>query len=183
MKMTKENDRYKKIIEILRNSRPDLIQPEGIENEVIRKIQNEDQKTGTVSDFIESLFSWVYIGWVRRSLVGAAVVLVAVFIYQQGFILKQVRNISERVVNIGNEQVSVPSSDFARRLTLYKMSTRLAPARGKRVSEKQLEEILNSYDELLVKYKDLIRIIEEDPALKQYIENKLNEEGNKKSDI
>jgi len=183
MKMTKENDRYKKIIEILRNSRPDLIQPEGIENEVIRKIQNEDQKSGTVSDFIESLFSWVYIGWVRRSLVGAAVVLVAVFIYQQGFILKQVRNISERVVNIGNEQVSVPSSDFARRLTLYKMSTRLAPAGGKRVSEKQLEDILNSYDELLVKYKDLIRIIEEDPALKQYIENKLNEEGNKKSDI
>ncbi len=51
------------------------------------------------------------------------------------------------------------------------------------MSEKQLEELLNSYDELLVKYKDLIRIIEEDPALKQYIENKLNEEGNKKSDI
>lgn len=183
MKMTKENDRYKKIMEILRNSRPDLIQPEGIENEVIRKIQNKDQKSGTVSDFIESLFSWVYIGWVRRSLVGAAVVLVAVFIYQQGFILKQVRNISERVVNIGNEQVSVPSSDFARRLTLYKMSPRLAPAGEIRVSEKQLEDILNSYDELLVKYKDLIRIIEEDPALKQYIENKLNEEGNKKSDI
>jgi hypothetical protein len=183
MKMTKENDRYKKIMEILRNSRPDLIQPEGIENEVIRKIQNKDQKSGTVSDFIESLFSWVYIGWVRRSLVGAAVVLVAVFIYQQGFILKQVRNISERVVNIGNEQVSVPSSEFARRLTLYKMSPRLAPAGEIRVSEKQLEDILNSYDELLVKYKDLIRIIEEDPALKQYIENKLNEEGNKKSDI
>ena len=183
MKMTKENDRYKKIMEILRNSRPDLIQPEGIENEVIRKIQNKDQKSGTVSDFIESLFSWVYIGWVRRSLVGAAVVLVAVFIYQQGFILKQVSNISERVVNIGNEQVSVPSSDFARRLTLYKMSTKLAPAGEIRVSEKQLEDILNSYDELLVKYKDLIRIIEEDPALKQYIENKLNEEGNKKSDI
>ena len=181
--MTKENDRYKKIIEILRNSRPDLIQPEGIENEVIRKIQNKDQKSGTVSDFIESLFSWVYIGWVRRSLVGAAVVLVAVFIYQQGFILKQVRNISERVVNIGNEQVSVPSSEFARRLTLYKMSTRLTPAGEIRVSEKQLEYILNSYDELLVKYKDLIRIIEEDPALKQYIENKLNEEGNEKSDI
>jgi len=183
MKMRAGNDRFKKIMDILRNSKPDLIQPEEIENEVIRKIRNEDQKTGMVSDFIESLFGWVYIGWVRRSLVGAAVVLVAVFIYQQGFILKQVRNINERVVNIGNEQVSVPSSDFAKRLTLYKMSTKLAPAGEIRVSEKQLEELLNSYDELLVKYKDLIRIIEEDPALKQYIENKLNEEGNKKTDI
>jgi hypothetical protein len=183
MKMTSENDRYKKIMEILRNSRPDLVKPEEIENEVIKRIQRENHRTGSVSDFIESLFGWVYIGWVRRSLITAAVVLVGIFIYQQAFILKQVNNISKQVVSIGNESASISSSELNKKLTLYKISARLSPGKGIGISENQLEELLISYKNLQVKYKDLMRIIEEDPELKKYIENKLNEEKHNKPDI
>jgi parvulin-like peptidyl-prolyl isomerase len=183
MKMTAENDRYKKIMEILRKSRPDLLEPEEIEDKVIKRIQHENHRTGRVSDFIESLFGWVYIGWVRRSLIGAAIVLVGVFIYQQAFILKQVNNISKQVVSIGNESASVSSSEFDKKLTLYKISARLSPGREIKISENQLEELLDSYKSLQVKYKDLMRIIEENPELKQYIENKLNEERHNKPDI
>ncbi len=181
--MRAENDRYKKIIEILRKSRPDLAEPEEIEKEVIKRIQHANRRTLRVSDFIESLFGWVYIGWVRRSFIGAAVILVAVFVYQQAFILKQVKNISKQVVISGNETVPVSSSTLDKRLTLYKISTRLSPGGDIRISESQLEEFLDSYNDLQVKYKDLLRIIEADPELKRYIENKLNEEKNYKPDI
>lgn len=183
MKMTTENDRYKKIVEILRSSKPGLIQPEEIENEVIRRIMHENHSTRGVSDFIESLFGWVYIGWVRKSLIGAALILVAVFVYQQAFIFKQVKNISKQIVITGNETAPIYSSALDKRLTFYKLSTRLLPEGDIKISGSQLEEFLDSYNDLEVKYKDLLRIIEENPELKIYIEDKLNEEKNYKPDI
>ncbi len=41
MKMREDNDKYNKMIEILRNSRPELLRPEEIEDEVIRRIRHE----------------------------------------------------------------------------------------------------------------------------------------------
>lgn len=178
--MTAENDRYNKVMEILRNSRPGLIQPEGIENEVIKRIQHKNKKPFLISDFIESLFGWVYIGWVRRSLIGAAMILIAIFIYQQANILKQVNNISKQVVIIGNEQVPFYASALDKRLTLYKMSARFSAGNKINISKRQLEELIDSYNELQVKYKDLLRIIETDPDLKNYIEKKLKQEKDKK---
>jgi hypothetical protein len=183
MKMTTKNDRYKKMMEILRNSRPYLVQPEEIENEVIKRILQENQKSSRISGFIESLFGWVYIGWVRRSLVGAAITLVAVFLYQQASILKQVKNISRQVVITGNEISPFSSSEFDKKITLYKISNRLSIGGEIKISESRLKELLDSYNDLQVKYKDLLRVIEEDPELKEYIENKLNVEKNYKPDI
>jgi hypothetical protein len=181
--MTAENDGYKKMVEILRKSKPYMVQPEELEKEVISRIKHENQNTGRVSDFIESLFGWVYIGWVRRSLVGAAVILVALFVYQQAFIFRQVKNISKLVVITGSETAKLSTSDLEKRLTLYKMSTRFSTGEDIKISGRQMEKFLDSYNELQVKYKDLLRIIEEDPELKSYIENKLEQEKKYKPDI
>jgi hypothetical protein len=181
--MTTENDRYKKLVEILRKSKPDMVQSEELEKEVIRRIQHENRNIGRVSDFIESLFGWVYIGWVRRSLVGAAVILVALFVYQQAYIFRQVKNISKLVVITGNETAKISSSDLEKRLTLYKMSNRFSLGEEIKISGRQLEKFLDSYNDLQVKYKDLLRVIEEDPELKNYIENKLEQEKKYKPDI
>jgi len=183
MKMREENDRYKKITEILRNSRPEIKRPEEVENEVIRRIQRESHKTGRVSEFIESLFGWVYIGWVRRSLVGVAAVIIAVFVYQQTFIFRQVKSISRQVVISGNQRSSAPSAVLDKKLMFYKMSVRLTPEGDISISGRQLEEFLESYNDLQLKYKDLQRLIEEDPELKDYIENKLSQEKKYKPDI
>ena len=181
--MTTENNRYEKMVEILRKSKPDLVQPEELENEVIKRIQRENKNTFRLSDFIESLFGWVYIGWVRRSLVGAAVILVALFVYQQAYIFRQVKNISKLVVITGNETAKISSSDLEKRLTLYKMSNRFSPGEDIKISGKQLEKFLDSYNDLQIKYKDLLRVIEEDPELKNYIEKKLEMEKKYKPDI
>jgi hypothetical protein len=181
--MTKVNDTYNKLVRVLRNSRPDLLNPEIIENEIIGRIRRQDQRNGGFPEFVEALFGWVYIGWVRRSLIGVSVVLVAVFAYQQAFILRQVRNIGKQVVIIGSESSAVSSPALDKRLTLYKMSARLSPDGEIRISESLLEELLDSYNDLQVKYKDLLRIIEGDPELKSYIEKRLKEDKRNKPDI
>ena len=181
--MTKENDNYDRLVRMLRNSRPDLLRPENIENEVIKRIQSRNRSSGMFSGFIDALFGWVYIGWVRRSLIGVSVLLVAIFVYQQAFIIRQVNNISKQVVIIGSESSSVSSSALDKRLALYRLTVRLSPDREIRISETRLEELLDSYDDLQVKYKDLLRIIEEDPELKSYIENRLKEDKEYNPDI
>jgi hypothetical protein len=183
MKMTEGNDRYKKMIEILRDSRPDMVRPEEIENEVINRIQQENRKTSNVSDFIDSLFGWVYIGWVRRSLIAAAAIMVSVFVYQQALILKQVNNISKQPVVISGEPVPGSISEISKKLTLYRISNKLSPSNEINISEEQLEQILESYNALQTKYKNLLRIIEEDPELKKYIDNKLDENKKYKPEI
>jgi len=183
MEMTEENERYTRIVNILRNSRPDLSKPSEIENEIIGRIQSKKTRSGRIPDFIEAIFGWVYIGWVRRSLIGVSVVLISIFVYQQAFIFRQVKEISKQIVITGNESSAVSSSVLDKRLTLYRMSSRLSPAGEIRISESQLEELLDSYNELQVKYKDLIRIIEENPDLKKSIEKKLKEEKNDKPEI
>ena len=181
--MTTGNDSYKKLVEILRKSKPDMVQSEELEKEVISRIQHESRSRGRVSDFIESLFGWVYIGWVRRSLVGAAVILVALFVYQQAYIFRQVKNISKLVIITGNETSKISSSDLEKRLTLYKMSNRFSPGEEIKISGRQLEKFIDSYNDLQVKYKDLLRVIEGNPELKNYIENKLEQEKKYKPDI
>ena len=183
MNMTTENDKYKKVIEILRSSKPGFIRPEEIEDEVMRRINHENSKTESPSGFIESIFGWVYIGWVRRSLIGAAFILVAVFIYQQASILKQVNNISKQVVLTGIGQGTGSSSEFDKKLTIYRISSGLSGDREIKISEKQLEELLDSYRDLQGKYKDLLRIIEENPELNKYFTKRIDEGKNNKPDL
>jgi DNA gyrase/topoisomerase IV subunit A len=183
MKMIGDNEKYDKMIEILRNSRPELFRPEEIEDEVIKRIRREKSMAESASGFIEALFGWVYIGWVRRSLIGVAFVLIAVFIYQQASILKQVNNISNQVVFTGIGQGSTSLSEIDKKLTIYKISSGLSGDREIKISETQLEELLDSYQDLQGKYKDLLRIIEENPELNKYIEKRLDEEKNNKPDL
>ncbi|MDX9947639.1 MAG: hypothetical protein RBS38_09750 [Bacteroidales bacterium] len=183
MKSTEENGSYERIVNILKNSPPDLTNPELIENEIIRRIRSQKQWRGRISDLFESLFDWVYIGWVRRSLIGISVVLVAIFVYQQAFIFRQVKDLNRKIVITGNESSSVSSSELEKRLVLYKMSSKLSLTGEVRISESQIEEFLDAYSELQVKYRNLLRIIEEDPELKEYIENKLREDRKYKPDI
>jgi hypothetical protein len=183
MMMTEENERYTRVVSILRNSRPGLNKPEEVENEIISKIKSHKEKGSRISEFIEAIFGWVYIGWVRRSLIGVSAVLISIFVYQQAFIFRQVKEISKQIVITGNESSAVSSPVLDKRLTLYKMSSRISPAGEIRISESQLEDLLDSYNELQVKYKDLMRILEENPDLKKSIEKKLKEEKNDKPEI
>ncbi len=183
MKSTDENNNYDRIVNILKNSRPELTNPEEAGDEIIRRIRARNQRSGRIPGLVESLFDWVYIGWARRSLIGVSAVLIAIFVYQQAFIFRQVKDLSRQIVITGNERSAMSSSELGKRLILYRMSSKLSPAGEVRISESQMEEFLDAYSELQVKYKDLLRIIDEDPELKEYIENKLKEDKKFKPDI
>ena len=88
--MKSESEKYDKIINLLRKSKPEIDSIEDIEKEVIKRIARRSRSVVDLSELIDFLFSWVYIGWVRRSLIAASIALVMIFVYQQGVILKRI---------------------------------------------------------------------------------------------
>jgi hypothetical protein len=178
--MESESEKFKKVINILRNSKPVLRSTEDIESEVIRKILKAHQSEVVLSDIIDFLFGWVYVSWVRRSLIAASVFLVMIFVWQQSVILKQINFLSRQVIVSNGEYMPASSDRIEKRLMSYKISDRMFTSKSITISEKQLEQLMESVNELQVKYKDLINLIEEDPELKKMIEKKLNENSNTK---
>ena len=181
--MDEGKDRYEKAVKIIRESKPVLSNPGVIEDAVMSSIRDKEKDRGMVTGLVESIYGWIYIGWVRRSLVGAALIIFTVFVYQQADILRSVRSLEKEIVSIRSEQPSVNVRDLERRLTVFKISSKISTGRKIEVYESQLQEIIDSYKNLEQKYENLNRIIEEDSLLKNYFENKLKEEENNRSKI
>jgi hypothetical protein len=173
--MNQENGKYNKVINILKNSKPRLESTEDIQNEVIKRITSVHPFVSALTGFLDFLFSWVYIGWVRRSLIAASVALVAIFVYQQGVILKRIDFLSRQTIVIGKENISDQTDQVEKILMNYKNEVRKLPLRTVTISEKQMNELIESVNELQLKYKDLEKLLEDDPEIKKLIEKKLNE--------
>jgi predicted DNA-binding protein YlxM (UPF0122 family) len=173
--MSDDNIKYEKVLDLLRKSKPVFTEAEEIATKVMRQIQQEKSRISLPELIIEFLFGWVYIGWIRRSLVTAALIIVIFFGYQQALILKRLNDLSEqRIPNSG-----VVLTDLTDKLTERMLFNRLG---GKRpsdrkinVSEKDIDDMIRSLNKLQNKYKNLLHLIENDPELKKYFDERINE--------
>jgi uncharacterized Fe-S cluster-containing protein len=175
-----ECEKYNKILKVLRESKPVLDSTEDIEKEVIKRISKVRQPIFNFSEAIDSLFGWVYIGWVRRTLITASVLLVMVFIYQQGVMFKQINFLSRQIIDNGGEMQITTEQQVEKLLMTYKKSGRGFSSRNITLSEKQIKELLDSVNDVKTKYKDLMDIIQKDPELKKLYEDKLIENNRTK---
>lgn len=168
---------YMKIVEILRGSKPSLFNQEEIENEVIRRIRSREKNTAGSFDILRFLYGWVHIGWVRKSLAAASVLLVSVFICQQATILRQVNKIgNQSVIVVRSESFPGYMDNLGNKLAVFRLSRTLGSPDEIAIPDQEIEQLLKSYDKLQSQYSRLIRIIQEDPELRKYVEKKLGEE-------
>jgi hypothetical protein len=177
------NEKYDRVLNLLRKSKPQLDSTEEIEREVIRRIQKPNRLTVNLSEALDLLFGWVYIGWVRRSLITASIILVLLFTYQQGAILKRIDSLSSQTIVTGKESVLTPANEIEKLLTNFKNSGRIFPSKTITITESQMKELLESVKDLQIKYKDLENIIDADPELKKLIDDKLMEKNKTKINL
>lgn len=178
--MRPESENYSRVLNLLRKSRPHLTSTENIEKEVINRISKISHPKHNLSDIIDFIFGWIYIDWVRRSLITASVLLVIVFVWQQSIILKQINILSRQttILEGGNSPESI--DNIEKMLTKYTNLERKINSKTITISEVEMKELLESVNETQVKYKDLETLINNDPELKKYIERKLEENNRKK---
>jgi hypothetical protein len=181
--MMTESDKYKKVMNILREATPVLNSTEDIEREVLKRISHKPQGSELLTSLVNMLFGWAYIGWVRRSFITASALLILVFIYQQGIILRQINYLSRQAVTVDMQNSFIPAVQVEQKLMLFKLAGRKFSSRNITISEEKMDQLLRSVNDLQLKYKDLINLIEEDPDLKKYIENRLNDKSYEKTKL
>lgn len=169
--------KYRKVMEVLKKSEPVAGSQEEIEREVINRInylQKEDKESFSIFSF---LFGWTEIAWVRRSLVTASLFLIVIFVYQQSVIVKQLNWLSTQIVVNSEKPVRTTISDFSGKLRFLRISGNRVPQDTSPISEKQLDMLMEALDKLQTDYDNLLKIIEENPELKEMIEKKLSEKN------
>lgn len=180
--MENEERKYERVIKILKDSKPVLSNPGDIEEYVIRRIQKPEKNEQKEFDFFDYLFGWVYIGWIRTGLIAASILIISVFAYQNSLILKRINTLEKQTVISGNQFVTGISDDAEEKL-LYKLAKGKLPVGTVTISERQVKQLMNSYNELQEEYRDLKKLIEDDPELKQLLEKKLSEKNKKKFNL
>lgn len=177
--MADGDKKYEKVLNLLRQSKPVLTDIESVAEKIIRQLQEEEAKISLPELIIEFLFGWVYIGWVRRSMIAVVLVVALLFGYQQALILRRINDLSGQRIQNGTFLMTNLNDDLANKLLIYRITGRKLSDEKISVSQKEIDEMINSLNKLQIKYKDVINLIENDPQLKKYVEDKMNENRKK----
>jgi hypothetical protein len=180
--MKNESTKYERITDILKKSEPILTGSEAIEENVMERIR--DKKMAPESfNFLDHLFGWVYVGWVRNGLIAASVLIVAVFVIQQSLILKRINNLEQQTISTSPSFVKSVPDDFESVFMIYGRTPSKIHLKNGKLSDKEVRQIEETIIDLQSRYSSLLKLIEDNPELKQYIENKLSENDKKKINL
>jgi hypothetical protein len=173
--MQEKDIKTEKLIEILRKSKPGLLDPENLTNQIMQRIQLDNIASGPFDFLINFFFGWVYVGWVRKSFVTISFLILVFFGYQQVVILNRIDELSERSIR----ETTVIKTGYPGKIDLQQKLEGFSgfDINGKNlnINEKELKKMIRSMTELREKYKDIFFLIENDPELRQYIQQKLDE--------
>lgn len=87
-----------KLIRRLRMHRAEIVDREELKDSIMSKISKRDRQM----DFI---FGWTEIGWLRRSLSLASILIIGLFLGQQLFVIDRINKIEERMVSFNTEKI------------------------------------------------------------------------------
>jgi hypothetical protein len=172
--MAGEQERYEKLIRILKRSVPEISDPDGFYDNIFRRIQKDRTEISFRERVYEFVFGWVYIGWMRRIMVTAALAIVVFLGIEQAITIKRINNLSGQIyVNNGSVRTTLPE-DFSNKMRLIRLYGSKAAESKIPVSEKDIDRFIESVNDLQTRYKDVLEIINSDPELKKYYEEKIN---------
>lgn len=164
-----KTDKFEKIIEALRKSTPELTRYDQIEEAVIKRITR--QSDNNLTGIIDLLFGWIYIGWVRKSLITASFALLGLFVWQQHIIMNKINDLSVRLNENDRMMIYDRSASLEKRQMLLKISRERSG--GYYMSEEDLNILIDSINHLNIRYRNLIDMIDDDTLLKRKVEESI----------
>jgi hypothetical protein len=153
--MDKE-EKYRKVIDTLKKSRPDFKGKEHLTDRIMREIGAPKSQSAPRERLFYSFFGWVDHSWLRLTMATAAFLLAGVFIIQQVVMADRINQLENHMIRAGyaapeydldqgiNHSVLL---DLVVRDQVYKDSIT--------VSRSDLIRLLKNYQELLQNYHEI----------------------------
>ena len=179
--MTRENKNYDKVMNVLKNSKPVFTDQETVSERIISRLREEKSALRIHEIIAEFFFGWVYVGWVRRSMIATALVIVVFFGYQQSLILKRIAQLPDQKIQNSDVEMTTFGDDLSNRLMLYRITGEPLTGKELEITKKEIDQLIKSVNKLQLKYHELFYLIEKDPELKKYVEERINEFREKKN--
>ncbi len=180
--MNTEDERYKEVVDLLRRSRPELTKREFLRGKIMQKIGKGNRRASLPEIILEYFFGWIYISWVRRCLIASSFAILVVFVVQQSLIIRRMSRFERQTMYVPNRSAAEISDNIYKKVIL-RSTAYTFPADPGKISEKQVDELIESFNTLQINYMDILKILKEDPVLKEYIEKKLDPKERKKLNL
>jgi hypothetical protein len=173
--MKAENTKYEKVLKLLRDTKPELKHAEMLTEKIMMRLKEEKSKINIGVLILEFVFGWIYVGWVRRSMVAVTVCVALLFGYQQVLILKKINELSGQRIQNGSIFMTGGEKGNIEKLRLFIISGKKLTSQKASVPKEEIDEMIRSINKLQIRYKDIIDLIEDDPELKKYFEMRMKE--------
>lgn len=140
-----------KVIKRLRMYRAEVADREELKASIM-------QKTGIRTRRVDYVFGWTEIGWLRRSLSVASILIIGIFVGQQLFVIDRINNIEERMGSFNTDKIL----QFQRENVILNSMILSDPEAGHledsiNVSTYDLMKLVRDYRDLQYKYEKISR--------------------------
>ncbi|MBM3419857.1 MAG: hypothetical protein FJY11_01850 [Bacteroidetes bacterium] len=170
MKVNEEE--YNRFTEVMGRSHNAPAHPDLLAERIIERVLGESRKAGSRPAIHEFVFGWTTVGWARRSLSIASLLLVGLFVYQQFEIMTGIKDINYRMKAGGGIEVR-PAESFepGQALRLKSLSSSLPYGVDSiKVSVDDISRLIELYKELELSRERINRILQLNPEILRMIE-------------
>lgn len=144
--MESEN-KYLKVIQTLKNSRPVLTTKEKLTDDIMKMISESSEKITLREMLINALFGWVNIYWVRGTMTIAAILFSGLFIIQQLIISHRINSLEKQLVETINTIDRYKPLGINQKVLLNMYVKDQMVNDSLTVSTSDLKDLLNHYSE------------------------------------
>jgi len=143
----KELDR---IVKQLKLHKPEIDDRESLKESIMHNISSKNRR-------LDYLFGWTEIIWLRRSLAVASIVIVAVFIVQQLFVINRIDKLEKRMISFNTEKILEYQREnvIVNSVIMRNPETKLL-ADSINISTDDFLNLIGEYRELQNKYEEIV---------------------------
>lgn len=148
--MKQDADKYNKVIELVKRNEPEIGDKEQLKYAILRGIKNTGRKAHPLHTFLDLVFGWVDVYWIRWTVTSVAMVIIGIFLIQQITISNRISSLEKQLISFEHFRERDPDSQRSYHRVLLKLySPSLLDSIT--VSRSDLEALLIDYRKLIEK--------------------------------
>jgi hypothetical protein len=173
--MGDENRSYERLVGALGSFHREPANPDRLAGKIMSRISEEESSRELRVTIGGLLFGWTSVAWVRRSMMAASIAVVSLFVYQQFQIMTGLRELESKLSDgpaTKEIRETISGNEY---LTKIMIRGRITEEDSIRVSVADIEELIESYNEMQISYERVTRLLRMNPEFATRLERDYGE--------